>query len=62
MAPSATTEIAPTQLPEHSKGCQKISASVLHGPGDLRLVSYTALLFILFDESLWTFWCENLYR
>ncbi|KAI0868834.1 sorbitol dehydrogenase [Hypoxylon argillaceum] len=37
MAPSATTEIAPMQLPVHGKGSQTISASVLHGPRDLRL-------------------------
>ncbi|KAI1113155.1 sorbitol dehydrogenase [Nemania sp. NC0429] len=37
MAPSATTEITPVQLPAHRKGPQTISASVLHGPRDLRL-------------------------
>ncbi|KAI1133579.1 sorbitol dehydrogenase [Nemania abortiva] len=37
MAPSATTEVAPMQLPVHRKGSQMISASVLHGPRDLRL-------------------------
>ncbi|KAI0022732.1 sorbitol dehydrogenase [Xylariomycetidae sp. FL0641] len=36
MAPAATVEIAPMQLPVHSKG-SKITASVLHGPQDLRL-------------------------
>ncbi|KAI1157849.1 sorbitol dehydrogenase [Nemania serpens] len=37
MAPSATTEITPVQLPVHRKGSQTISASVLYGPRDLRL-------------------------
>ncbi|KAJ8119819.1 hypothetical protein ONZ43_g3313 [Nemania bipapillata] len=37
MAPSATTEVAPTQLPIQKKWPQAISASVLHGPKDLRL-------------------------
>ncbi|KAI1083551.1 GroES-like protein [Whalleya microplaca] len=37
MAPSAMAEIAPMQLPVHSKCPNKISASVLHGPRDLRL-------------------------
>ncbi|KAI0014319.1 GroES-like protein [Xylariaceae sp. FL0662B] len=38
MAPSAMMEIAPMQLPVHHPKCSnKISASVLHGPRDLRL-------------------------
>ncbi|KAI0598304.1 sorbitol dehydrogenase [Biscogniauxia sp. FL1348] len=37
MAPSATDEITPMQLPVHSKGPNKVNASVLHGPRDLRL-------------------------
>ncbi|KAI1488207.1 sorbitol dehydrogenase [Biscogniauxia mediterranea] len=37
MAPSATDEIAPMQLPVHPKSPNKINASVLHGPRDLRL-------------------------
>ncbi|KAI1197904.1 sorbitol dehydrogenase [Nemania serpens] len=37
MAPSATTDITPVQLPIHRKGSQTISASVLYGPRDLRL-------------------------
>ncbi|KAI0447109.1 sorbitol dehydrogenase [Xylaria telfairii] len=37
MAPSATTEAAPMQLNIHGKESQKVTASVLHGPGDLRL-------------------------
>ncbi|KAI5919873.1 sorbitol dehydrogenase [Camillea tinctor] len=41
MAPSATDEITPMQLPVHSKGSSKINASVLHGPRDLRLESRT---------------------
>ncbi|KAH9887834.1 sorbitol dehydrogenase [Xylariomycetidae sp. FL2044] len=41
MAPSAMTEIAPMQLPVHSRSPNKISASVLHGPQDLRLETRT---------------------
>ncbi|KAI8956278.1 sorbitol dehydrogenase [Xylaria longipes] len=37
MAPSAATEAAPMQLPVRGKGSQMITASVLHGPRDLRL-------------------------
>ncbi|CAJ2513575.1 Uu.00g016940.m01.CDS01 [Anthostomella pinea] len=37
MAPSAAAEVAPMQLPVYSKGLSSISASVLHGPRDLRL-------------------------
>ncbi|KAI8633388.1 sorbitol dehydrogenase [Xylariaceae sp. FL1651] len=37
MAPSAMSTFSPTQLPLQEKGCNRISASVLHGPRDLRL-------------------------
>ncbi|KAH8165264.1 hypothetical protein CIB48_g2965 [Xylaria polymorpha] len=37
MAPSAATEAELLQLPIYGKGSQKVTASVLHGPGDLRL-------------------------
>ncbi|KAI0457540.1 sorbitol dehydrogenase [Xylaria acuta] len=37
MAPSAATEAAPMQPPVRGKGSQIITASVLHGPRDLRL-------------------------
>ncbi|KAI0399371.1 sorbitol dehydrogenase [Xylaria palmicola] len=37
MAPSATSETTPMQLPVHGKRSQAITASVLHGPRDLRL-------------------------
>lgn len=44
MAPSAATEAELLQLPIYGKGSQKVTASVLHGPGDLRLVRALALL------------------
>ncbi|KAI0888890.1 GroES-like protein [Annulohypoxylon maeteangense] len=37
MAPSAMADIAPMQLPVYSKHSNKVNASVLHGPRDLRL-------------------------
>lgn len=40
MAPSAMADAAPMQLPAYSKYSNKVNASVLHGPRDLRLVSY----------------------
>lgn len=42
MAPAATGEIAPMHLPVCPSKPSKISASVLHGPRDLRLVSATS--------------------
>ncbi|CRK26770.1 hypothetical protein BN1723_018291, partial [Verticillium longisporum] len=41
MAPVATEEFAPMQLPVHSSKLSSISASVLHGPRDLRLETRT---------------------
>lgn len=37
MAPSAMDEITPMHLPVYSKTSPSITASVLHGPRDLRL-------------------------
>ncbi|KAI0161605.1 GroES-like protein [Hypoxylon sp. FL1284] len=37
MAPSAMADVTPMQLPLHSKHSNKVNASVLHGPQDLRL-------------------------
>ncbi|KAI4867042.1 GroES-like protein [Hypoxylon rubiginosum] len=37
MAPSAMADDTPMQLPVHSKCSNKVNASVLHGPRDLRL-------------------------
>ncbi|KAI1658477.1 GroES-like protein [Daldinia decipiens] len=37
MAPSAMADVAPMQLPVYSKHSNKVAASVLHGPRDLRL-------------------------
>ncbi|KAH6687754.1 alcohol dehydrogenase GroES-like domain-containing protein [Plectosphaerella plurivora] len=41
MAPAATGELAPMQLPIHSSKPSTISASVLHGPRDLRMETRT---------------------